>query len=188
MASRCRPVSQPKRNVAPATGTKSAVARKVSTTSGALSGTKAIVGSFSGRCGGRQPPEAALAPVELLERRPELGHGKIRPQGRGEVKLGVGALPEQEVAQAQLAAGAEEEVDVGGAAGDKPGEIGRRVAVEAARGLDDGLARGGIDGQAQGEIRAPGGGGLGDGDGFAQFRRQPVASADHRQASAVLGY
>src|SRR3990167_6092554 len=129
MASRCRPVSQPKRNVAPATGTKSAVARKVSTTSGAFSGTKAIVGSFSGRCGGRQAPETPLAPAEVLKRLLELGHGEVRPQGRGEVELCVGALPQEEVAQAQLAAGAEEEVDVGGAAGDKPGEIGRRVAV-----------------------------------------------------------
>src|SRR3989338_251254 len=142
MASRCRPVSQPKRNVAPATGTKSAVARKVSTTSGALSGTKAIGASFSRQRRRRQAPETPLAPAEVLKRLLELGHGEVRPQGRREVKLGVGALPEQEVAQAQLAAGAEEEVDVVGAAGDKPGEIGRRVAVEAARGPGAGLARG----------------------------------------------
>src|SRR3989338_9652713 len=152
MASRCRPVSQPKRNVAPATGTKSAVARKVSTTSGALSGTKAIGASFSRQRRRRQAPETPLALAEVLERRLELGHGKVRPQGRREVKLGVGALPQEEVAQAQLAAGADEEVNVGGVAGDEPGEVGRRVAVEAARRLEDGLAAGVVDGQGQGEV------------------------------------
>src|SRR3989304_5591205 len=89
MASRCRPVSQPKRNVAPATDTKSAVARKVSTTSGALSGTKAIGSSFSGQYRrGRESPEAALAPVEVSQRRLELGHGEIRPERGGGEKGG----------------------------------------------------------------------------------------------------
>src|SRR3989304_3544721 len=156
MASRCRPVSQPKRNVAPATDTKSAVARKVSTTSGALSGTKAIGSSFSGQYRrGRESPEAALAPVEVSQRRLELGHGEIRPERGGEVELGVSALPQQKVAQAPLAAGADKEVHGGGPAGvgEQPREAGARRGPprgEPGGGREKRFFGGGVNGHGEG--------------------------------------
>src|SRR5450631_4691639 len=47
--------------------------------------------------------EPALAPAEGLERLVELGLAERRPVGVGEVELGVGRLPEQEVRQPLLA-------------------------------------------------------------------------------------
>jgi hypothetical protein len=43
----------------------------------------------------------------------KFGFAEVRPEGVGEVELGVGQLPEQEVAQAQLAAGADHQVGIG---------------------------------------------------------------------------
>src|SRR5207244_13474826 len=60
-----------------------------------------------------QPAEAALSPAEFADRRGEIGGADIRPVAVAEVELGVRALPQQEVAEALLAAGADEEIDVG---------------------------------------------------------------------------
>src|SRR6185312_13225992 len=56
---------------------------------------------------------ASLALGELLDRGVEVGLGEIRPEGVGEDELGVGPLPQQEVAGALLPAGADDEVRVG---------------------------------------------------------------------------
>src|SRR3989304_6068595 len=153
MASRCRPVSQPKRNVAPATDTKSAVARKVSTTSGALSGTKAIGASFPRQRRRRQTPEAALAPVEVFERLLELGHGEVRPQGRRrEPRAGRGP-----------------------------------PRVEPGGGRENRFLRGVVNGQAQVEAGAAGGGGLGGFDGPAPLWREGGGPAQHGQGAARAG-
>ena len=54
----------------------------------------------------------ALALGELLERGFQIGLGEVGPQGLAEDELGVGALPEQEVAGALLAAGPDDQVGV----------------------------------------------------------------------------
>src|SRR6202008_701216 len=56
--------------------------------------------------------DAPLARGEKGERLLEILHAEVRPQARGEVQLRVSHLPEQKVAQALLAAGADQEVDV----------------------------------------------------------------------------
>ena len=54
--------------------------------------------------------EAPLAAGKECQRRLEVGGLEIRPQARGEVQLGVGQVPQQEIADALLAAGADEQV------------------------------------------------------------------------------
>src|SRR5512134_174367 len=57
--------------------------------------------------------EAPLAPAVRGERFFERRGIEVGPQRLGEVELGVGELPQQEVADALLAAGADEEVRLG---------------------------------------------------------------------------
>src|SRR5581483_11882004 len=59
------------------------------------------------------PAEAALALAVPGDRPVELARVEIGPQRRREVELGVGELPEHEVADALLAAGADEQVGLG---------------------------------------------------------------------------
>src|SRR5262249_41066872 len=56
--------------------------------------------------------EATLAHLELCERAQELLLGELRPHAPREVELGVRAFPEEEIAEALFAAGADEEIDV----------------------------------------------------------------------------
>src|SRR3546814_17214667 len=58
------------------------------------------------------PAEAAL-PVPIgAQRAQEVDLAKVRPVDLGEIELAVGALPEQEARQSQLAAGADAEVRI----------------------------------------------------------------------------
>src|SRR5689334_11743252 len=57
--------------------------------------------------------EAPLAPLVRRDRLAERLGAEIGPERLGEVELGVGELPEQEVGDALLAAGADEEVGLG---------------------------------------------------------------------------
>src|SRR3972149_1668332 len=57
-------------------------------------------------------PEAPLAPVVGRECGFERGAVEVRPQRIGEMQLGIGKLPEQKVAHALLAAGADEQVRI----------------------------------------------------------------------------
>src|SRR5262245_56970657 len=60
--------------------------------------------------GASEPPLAAAIPIERLVER----HGiEVRPEALGEEQLGVSKLPEQEVADALLAPGANEQVRLG---------------------------------------------------------------------------
>src|SRR5688500_5094493 len=54
--------------------------------------------------------ESALSRVELLHRALEISRREVRPAAIGEVQLGVGALPEKEIAQALLTAGANKKI------------------------------------------------------------------------------
>src|SRR5580658_10705822 len=60
----------------------------------------------------RGAPEAALTGGEECQRRIQLGGIEVRPQAVGEVQLGIGEVPQQEIADAMFAAGADEQVRV----------------------------------------------------------------------------
>src|SRR5688500_4817399 len=104
------------RNSMPRTSGSSATAvrTRVSSTGAALEAGSA---GLRQRLGLREllagAPEAALAPAEGVERVGERGGPEVRPQGFGEVQLGVRELPQEEVGDALLAAGADEKVGLG---------------------------------------------------------------------------
>src|SRR5262245_53379083 len=92
-----------------------------------------------------EPAEAALAPVELAHRVRQLARAELGPRRLDEQQLGIGGLPEQEVAEALLAAGAHQEIHVAGEAVAEP--LIERFALQrltrsAARGGQDRIARG----------------------------------------------
>src|SRR5262245_2798505 len=60
----------------------------------------------------RCPAEAPLTPLILRQGLDELSLAEVGPQGVGHVDLGIGELPEQEVRDAHLAAGADEQVRI----------------------------------------------------------------------------
>src|SRR5216684_7598616 len=64
------------------------------------------------RVGLVDPAVAALARLKVDDRFEEIAAAKIGPEDFGDVDLRVGDLPEQEVRDAQLAAGADEEIGV----------------------------------------------------------------------------
>src|SRR5450756_684236 len=117
-----------------------------------------------------QAAEAALAAVEGGQRFRKMRRAEIRPHRVGEMQLGVGALPQQEVGQPLFAAGADDEVDVAqsGLAGD---EFGKPFAAEFAfggglrRGIQDRVARGIVHRDAQMQHIAARGGGFGAAEG-----------------------
>src|ERR1019366_10148353 len=62
---------------------------------------------------GRDSSKAAAARVEILEGGVKIGSAKVRPQARSEMQFRVSNLPKRTVAQALLAPGADQEIDVG---------------------------------------------------------------------------
>ena len=60
-----------------------------------------------------EPAKASMAPRVFLERLVQLRLAEVRPERGRHDELGVGDLPEEEVAHAHLAAGPDEEVGVG---------------------------------------------------------------------------
>src|SRR5690606_39660899 len=81
------------------------------------------------------PPEAAVAVLVVADGGVEGLAAEVGPEGLRDVELGVGDLPEEEVRDAHLAAGADEEVGVGEAGGVEGGGdvgLGDGVGVEAA--------------------------------------------------------
>src|SRR5260370_15708195 len=62
------------------------------------------------RVGLVQPAVAALTLLKFLDGLEQMGAAEIRPEGLGNVDFGVRRLPEQEVAQAHLAAGADHQI------------------------------------------------------------------------------
>ena len=57
--------------------------------------------------------------MKFLDRLFQIRAIEVRPQPVGEDELGIGALPEQEIAQAKLAAGADQKIGVGNVGGQK---------------------------------------------------------------------
>ena len=147
----------------------------------------------AGRVG--QAPEAALAPPELRERCGQVGRLEVGPHAVGEMELGVRALPEEEVGQAPLAAGADQQIDVGHGRTvarrlrDHPAEeleVGRRGSRPAERGARDRLARGVVEGDAEMEPRAAARRALDAPDRPHDRRREAIAPPDDAHAQAVL--
>ena len=131
----------------------------------------------------RDGAEAALAAAEVADGGGQVDASKSGHMVRGEDQFGVGAFPEQKVAQAALAAGADQQVD-GRARGRAPGHRGKVPAVRAAAARMASRA-GVVDGDAQPQAVAPGGGRFGPADRGAELRIQAVAAADHFQADAL---
>ena len=75
--------------------------------------------------------EPALAALEELDCRIEIGIAVVGPERVGEIELAVGGLPHQEIADALLAAGPDEEVDVEGL-----GEVGGKARLVKVRGIE----------------------------------------------------
>ena len=73
-------------------------------------------------------PKRRCRPTEMLDRGVELALAEVRPQRVAEIQLGVGEIPQQEIADALLAAGADQQVGIR-----QPGQ--RQVRAE--RGLVD---------------------------------------------------
>ncbi len=101
----------------------------------------------------------------------------------GEDQLGVGALPQQEIAEAAFSSGADQQVDRRAQRLSQRFERGR---AQPPHRFDDGIPRGIIHGQSQAEAAAGGGSFLGGGNRRPQRAIQPVAAADHFQPHALL--
>src|SRR5712692_3021855 len=136
-------------------------------------------------------PEAALALAIPRDRRIELPGVEIRPQRRGEVQLGVSKLPEQEIADALLATGANEQIRFGRVVGSElllGVSLGRQRA--AARQLQQSLqqipAAAIIGGNGESEPRIARGELLGAVCEFDHARPEGRDIADYPQAHLVL--
>src|SRR5207249_5000116 len=142
--------------------------------------------------------EAALALLEEGERLEVVALAEVGPQGVGHVHLGVRELPEEEVAEAHLAAGADQEIGIRDAAraevlGERAG--GDPVGVElaapdapgaGARGARDLLAPAVADGEDHGHTGVAPGRGDGGAQRPAHRQRQAAEAADGEQADLVL--
>ena len=119
---------------------------------------------------------------------------EVGPRGRGEPQLGVRAFPQQEVAEPLLAAGANQQVHVGGRVDGTPAAA--DAALERARlGTCRGPGRGSqadrlaprvVDGQADLQAGLLRGGRLDALERPAERRRQPVPPADAAKSDAGL--
>src|ERR1700722_3941979 len=138
--------------------------------------------------------EAALPARELSEGVRESCGIEIRPQAVNEVQLRIGALPQQKVAQAALAAAADEQIDLrcrglrmlslSQEAQVLRGILERDVA-QAAPGLDEHLATRVVDGEAQVQPRALRSQAFAALDLPEQRLAQAVAPAHHVQADGL---
>lgn len=133
--------------------------------------------------------EASRPRSKGVDRCAEVGFREVWPQRLEEQELGVGALPEEEVAQPLFASGSNEQID---------GERGRTavgvrealleslarelVLRDSPHGVENGISRGVVDGQAEVKpgrrLRTA----LGGFDAFAERRREPIAPAHDREA------
>src|SRR5215831_18512325 len=145
-----------------------------------------------------QGAESSLAPAKRDAGARQGAGVEVGPGALGEEKLGVSALPEQEVAEPLLAARANQEVDVGRGRARLLHEQAREalalaLAVLRGRGgeargrAQDGVARRVIDGEAEMERAALGGGALGVAEQVGEPAGQAVAAAEERELHAALG-
>src|SRR5438874_1118848 len=140
---------------------------------------------------------AALAAAIIGDRLLQVAAPEIRPKGLGEHQLGIGALPEQEIADALLAAGADQQIGIGQLGGEQM--LGDQLLV-------DGVERQipapdpGRDSASRSDDLGPPAIGQGDGQvdaaiipgqflGFVDHRdnvgREPALFADDPQAHTV---
>src|SRR5882672_5749933 len=138
--------------------------------------------------------EAPVARVEVVEGRGQIGGGEVRPHGRHEAELGIGAFPEEEIAQALLASGADEQVDVGrarpavGLAEARGEGLARLGSGEAPpRGAQDHVARRVVHGQTEVEAARARRLALGAGDRGPEGEGEAVAAPDEREADIMRG-
>src|SRR5471032_1062666 len=144
--------------------------------------------------------DAAIPPLafaELGDRLLEMLLAEIRPQGVDEHEFGVGALPEKEIADALLAACANEQIRIGDARRQELAlearfvdlvdrNLSRRdLAREIARRPQDLVARAVIDTDVDVDARVGASTCLGVGDVLLDILGQAVAIADHAQLRAV---
>src|ERR1043165_2894292 len=150
------------------------------------------------RVGIADPAVAPFARLEVDDRLEEMPPAKIGPQHLGHVDLGVGDLPEEEVRDAQLAAGADEQVGVAGAGGveviGEEGLVDHGVAHlllaqqghDAVAGVDDLGAPAVVEGDLEEEsfvvLRLV----LGVAELAMHARVEPFDAADGREADVVL--
>ena len=143
-------------------------------------------------------PEATLTSREIVQGL-TIGHGiELRPEQIGEVELGVGGLPEDEVAEALLPPGADEEVRVrliregkpfrqdGLVDGRRAQASGLHVRDETPDGLGDVPAPSVIGGNLKAEPGVVGGEVLRVGDSALELFREGGTLADNPQTNIVL--
>ena len=147
-------------------------------------------GRSSRRC---DATEASLAPVEVAYRRRQVLCVEVGPHPRDEKKLGVGALPQEKVAQSLLSSGADEQVHVGGGArrvGDPTQELrevrGLQLLVRAAcaDSLEEGVAARVVHRETKGESSSSGRLGFG-GETSRERVSRFLNSPDSRQVILV---
>src|SRR5580704_7976605 len=139
-----------------------------------------------------------LAPAELGDRLFQVLLAEIRPQRVDEHQLGVGTLPQHEIADALLAAGADQQVGVGHARGQQLAfkailvdAIGRQLAGrdlpgEAADGLQDLGARAIVDADIHVDAAVAARHVLGVENVANDVGREPLAIADDAEPRAVF--
>src|SRR6185312_4409499 len=118
---------------------------------------------LTGLCRSQHLAEAALPPGIVGERRPELRLAEVRPQPVGEVELRISAVPEKEIRQPLLAAGADQKIHRAGIR-HRMVDIRKEalefldartaVACGTARGLEDAVLGGVVDRNPQAHPRA----------------------------------
>src|SRR5690348_1087874 len=140
--------------------------------------------------------EAAVAGEEIVEGFCEVFGLKIGPHAGREEKLGVGAFPEEEIAEAAFASGADEQIDVRNRSAGI-GDFAEAAAKFALRdfeagkhpagGTKNGVTRRVVNGDAKIERVAVSGDALGFVDGLGERARNAVAASDDAHADAFGG-
>ena len=140
-----------------------------------------------------KPAETPFPAAEIGDRGAQVFGAEIGPQGFDEVELRVGGFPQQEVGEALFAAAADEQVDIAAGLALRGRE---ETAERLARGrmlcpppcgcVGNRIARRIIESNLQTEPRVRGRCPFRCGDRVAQAARQPVATADDREACPAL--
>ena len=142
--------------------------------------------------------EAAAAGCEIAQGFVEFFDGEFGPEGVGDVELGVADLPEEVVADAHFAGGADEEVGVGHAGGVEVfgeglfGDLGGAEFAafyffgDAADGVGDLHARAVVDGEAEGHAGVAAGGFEGVFEFFEDLGGEAFAATDLDELDVVV--
>jgi hypothetical protein len=147
------------------------------------------------RSDGRRRAEAAIAVLEPVDGFGQALGGEVGPEVVGVVKLGIGRLPEHEVADARFAPGANEQVhfrSVGGAQVLGQAFFGQVLQALAGVGFLPGLgglnhipATAVVGTHGEGNGLVVGGGGFGAGDELLQRLRKARCVAHHFESHTV---